>query len=90
MLWTKGRIPSKRPPPTFLRNLCLRGVGGRGGGGGVGAYKVLYSTIIVSFTVVIILSFSSSVSAAADYRCQFLRVTGSTDASISAHLGVPL
>ena len=28
ILWTKGRIPSKRPPPTFLRNLCLRG-GGR-------------------------------------------------------------
>ena len=35
---TKGRIPSKRPPPTFLRNLCLRW------GRGVGAYKVLYST----------------------------------------------
>ena len=28
ILWTKGRIPSMRPPPTFLRNLCLRG-GGR-------------------------------------------------------------
>ena len=27
-------MPSRRPPPTFLRNLCLRGVG---------AYKVLYS-----------------------------------------------
>ena len=23
--WTKGRIPSKRPPPTFLRNLCFKG-----------------------------------------------------------------
>ena len=38
ILWTKGRIPSKRPSPTFLRNLCLRG------GGGGSAYKVLYST----------------------------------------------
>ena len=28
ILWTKGRVPSKRPPPTFLRNLRLRG-GGR-------------------------------------------------------------
>ena len=24
ILWTKGRVPSKRPPPTFPRNLCLR------------------------------------------------------------------
>ena len=27
----QSRIPSKRPPPTFLRNLCLRGGGGGGG-----------------------------------------------------------
>ena len=24
ILWTKGRVPSKRPLPTFPRNLCLR------------------------------------------------------------------
>ena len=44
ILWTKGRIPSKRPPPTFLRNLCLRG---RGGGWAL----TRYFTVLLLFVV---------------------------------------